>query len=64
MDITNFNLRLTSKVHCSFRITCLLCVILPLVPQYEVVASIASLLQLDTMLSLLGGVGLALLLAH
>jgi hypothetical protein len=36
----------------------------PLVPQYEVETTAVSLLLLDTMLSLLGGVGLALLLAH
>ena len=36
----------------------------PLVPQYEVETSSVSLLSLDTMLSLLDGVGLALLLAH
>ena len=56
---------------------CSLCtnrVILPLVPQHEMVASVvfrieillqlAPLLSLDTMLTLLDGVGLALLLAH
>jgi hypothetical protein len=36
----------------------------PLVPQYEVETTAVSLLLLDTMLSLLDGVGLALLLAH
>ena len=36
----------------------------PLVPQYEVETSSVSLLSLDTMLTLLDGVGLALLLAH
>ena len=36
----------------------------PLVPQYEVETTSVSLLSLDTMLTLLDGVGLALLLAH
>jgi hypothetical protein len=36
----------------------------PLVPQYEVETPSVSLLSLDTMLTLLDGVGLALLLAH